>query len=160
VPVLVDFGLAGRKVRPGCGSPYYGAPEVWDMSAFGERVDPRATDVYAFSCLAFELLTGKPLFAGETLPAIFAAHLSHDGNPPGLEWMRKHDRHGPLAELLSAGWRASRASGWASRPCARACSTSRKKACPPLPGRYGLEMADGGLRFGRPIGSIAARPFG
>jgi hypothetical protein len=103
VPVLVDFGLAGRKVRPGCGSPYYGAPEVWDMSSFGDRVDPRATDVYAFSCLAFELLTGKPLFAGDTLPAIFAAHIGHDGNPEGLVWMRKHDRHGPLAELLSAG---------------------------------------------------------
>jgi hypothetical protein len=102
-PVLVDFGLAGRKVRPGCGSPYYGAPEVWEMSAFGDRVDPRATDVYAFSCLAFELLTGQPLFAGETLPAIFAAHLSHDGNPPGLEWMRKHHQHCLLAELLSAG---------------------------------------------------------
>ena len=102
-PVLVDFGLAGRKVRPGCGSPYYGAPEVWDMAAFGDRVDPRATDVYAFSCLAFELLTGKPLFAGETLPAIFAMHLDHNGNPPGLEWMRKHDRHGPLAALLAAG---------------------------------------------------------
>jgi serine/threonine protein kinase len=102
-PVLVDFGLAGRKVRPGCGSPYYGAPEVWDLSSFGDRVDPRATDVYAFCCLAFELLTGNPLFAGETLPEIFASHLSHDGNPAGLEWMRKHDRHGPLAQLLSAG---------------------------------------------------------
>jgi serine/threonine protein kinase len=101
--VLVDFGLAGRKVRPGCGSPFYGAPEVWDMSSFGDRVDPRATDVYAFSSLAFELLTGKPLFAGDNLPAIFASHLDHDGNPPGLEWLRKHDRHGPLAELLSAG---------------------------------------------------------
>jgi hypothetical protein len=101
--VLVDFGLAGRKVRPGCGSPYYGGPEVWDTSAFGDRVDPRATDVYAFSCLAYELLTGNPLFAGETLPAIFSAHLEHDGNPPGLDWMRKHERHRHLADLLSAG---------------------------------------------------------
>jgi len=103
VPVLVDFGLAGRKVRPGCGSPYYGGPEVWDMSSFGNRADPRATDVYAFCCLAFELFTGNPLFAGESLPAIFSAHLSHDGNPPGLSWMRKHGRHGPLGDLLSTG---------------------------------------------------------
>jgi hypothetical protein len=102
VPVLVDFGLAGRKVRPGCGSPYYGAPEVWDRAAFSD-VDPRATDVYAFSCLAFELLTGRPLFAGDSLPAIFTAHLGHDGRPAELEWMLSHDRHGPLAELLSAG---------------------------------------------------------
>jgi len=103
VPVLVDFGLAGRKLRPSCGSPYYGAPEVWDTVAFSDRIDPRATDVYAFSCLAYELLTGKPLFAGTTLPAIFALHLTHDGDPPGLEWMRQHERHGALAELLSAG---------------------------------------------------------
>ncbi len=102
-PVLVDFGLAGRKVRPGCGSPYYGAPEVWDTSTFGDRVDPRATDVYAFSCLAYELLTGDPLFAGESLPAIFSAHLGHDGDPAGLDWMRRHERHRPLAELLAAG---------------------------------------------------------
>jgi hypothetical protein len=103
VPVLVDFGLAGRKVRPGCGSPYYGGPEVWDMSSFGNRVDPRATDVYAFCCLAFELLTGHALFAGESLPVIFASHLSHDGNPPGLAWMRGHARHSTLGDLLSAG---------------------------------------------------------
>jgi hypothetical protein len=103
VPVLVDFGLAGRKVRPGCGSPYYGAPEVWDTAEFGDRLDPRATDVYAFSCLAYELLTGKPLFAGTTLPAIFAMHLNHDGDPPELEWMKTHDRHAPLADLLCDG---------------------------------------------------------
>lgn len=103
VPVLVDFGLAGRKVRPGCGSPYYGAPEVWDVASFGDRVDPRATDVYAFCCLAYELLTGNPLFAGDSLPAIFGAHLGHDGNPPALEWMRKKSKLAPLAELLSAG---------------------------------------------------------
>jgi hypothetical protein len=103
VPVLVDFGLAGRKVRPGCGSPYYGGPEVWDISSFGNRADPRATDVYAFSCLAFELFTGSPLFAGDSLPAIFSAHLSHDGNPPGLAWMREHGRHRQLGDLLAAG---------------------------------------------------------
>ena len=105
IPVLVDFGLAGRKVRPGCGSPYYGAPEVWDGSSFGDKVDPRATDVYAFACLAFELLTGGPLFAGESLPAIFSAHLSHNGDPAGLEWMRKHKKLAPLGDLLAAGLR-------------------------------------------------------
>jgi serine/threonine protein kinase len=102
---LVDFGLAGRQVRPGCGSPYYGGPEVWDSTAFGEKTDPRAADVYAFCCLAFELLAGVPLFAGETLPAIFSAHLGHDGDPQGLAWLHQHKTFGPLGELLSAGLR-------------------------------------------------------
>jgi serine/threonine protein kinase len=105
VPVLVDFGLAGRKVRPGCGSPYYGGPEVWDSTSFGDKIDARATDVYAFACLAFELLTGGPLFAGESLPAIFSAHLGHDGDPATLAWMRRDKKLGPLGELLSAGLR-------------------------------------------------------
>src|SRR6185503_16785718 len=42
--VLVDFGLAGRSLRPGCGSPYYGAPEVW--KPVGDP-PPEPADVYA-----------------------------------------------------------------------------------------------------------------
>jgi hypothetical protein len=101
-PALVDFGLAGRKVRPGCGSPYYGAPEVWDRAAFGE-VDPRATDVYAFCCLAYEMLTGETLFAGDTLSAVITAHLSRPNGPAGLDWMRRARHLAQLAELLSRG---------------------------------------------------------
>jgi serine/threonine protein kinase len=105
VPVLVDFGLAGRKVRPGCGSPYYGAPEVWDTAAFGDRVDPRATDVYSFSCLAYEMLTGATLFSGDELPAIIAAHLTHEEGPESLRWLLKHSQAGALADLLAMGLR-------------------------------------------------------
>ena len=36
-PVLVDFGLAGRKIRPGCASPHYGAPEIWDPGMYGSN---------------------------------------------------------------------------------------------------------------------------
>jgi hypothetical protein len=104
-PVLVDFGLAGRKVRPGCGSPYYGAPEVWDTAAFGDRVDPRATDVYSFSCLAYELLTGATLFSGDALPAIIAAHLTHEDGPESLRWLLKHRQAGALGDLLAMGLR-------------------------------------------------------
>ena len=35
--VLVDFGLSGKHIRPGCATGPYGAPEVW--GAFGERAD-------------------------------------------------------------------------------------------------------------------------
>jgi serine/threonine protein kinase len=106
-PVLVDFGLAGRKVRPGCASPFYGAPEVW-VTDPGERdAIPAAADVYSFSCLAYELVTGQRLFSGETLPAVVAAHFGHDGNPAGLGPLRANPHFGPLAEWLSAGLRPS-----------------------------------------------------
>ncbi len=103
VPVLVDFGLAGRKVRPGCGSPYYSSPEVWDADILARGADPTASDVYAYCCLAYEFFTGHTLFEGDTLLALVAAHLSHDGNPPGLQRLRNDPRVASLADVLSAG---------------------------------------------------------
>jgi hypothetical protein len=103
VPVLVDFGLAGRKVRPGCASPYYGAPEVWDAGVFQMSTGPTAVDVYAYCCLAFELLTGRSLFEGDTLPSLIAGHLAHNGNPPGLESLRSERHLGALVSILAAG---------------------------------------------------------
>jgi hypothetical protein len=106
-PVLVDFGLAGRKVRPGCASPFYGAPEVWVTDSSSHDASPSAADVYSFACLAYELVTGQRLFTGETLPAVVAAHFAHDGNPAGLGPLRANPHFGPLAEWLSAGLRPS-----------------------------------------------------
>lgn len=103
VPVLVDFGLAGRKVRPGCGSPFYGGPEVWDANRFGGQTDPRATDVYAFSALAYELLTGRTLFSSDSLPGLLGSHLSHDGDPPGLGLLRGDPHLAAVADVLRAG---------------------------------------------------------
>jgi len=74
-PVLVDFGLAGRTLRPGCGSPHYGAPEVWADRNRGDGT-PFAADVYAFACLVYEIMTNRMLVDGATLQAIFTAHLS------------------------------------------------------------------------------------
>jgi hypothetical protein len=73
-PVLVDFGLAGRHLRPGCGSPHFGAPEVW--TDVPSDADPRPADVYAFACLAYEVLVGQPLLEGETALDIVGAHLA------------------------------------------------------------------------------------
>jgi eukaryotic-like serine/threonine-protein kinase len=103
VPVLVDFGLAGRKVRPGCASPYYGAPEVWDAGVFQISTGPTAVDVYAYCCLAFELLAGRPLFDGETLPALISGHLAHNGNPAALNGLRSDRQLAPLGQILAAG---------------------------------------------------------
>ncbi len=84
-PVLVDFGLSGRKLRPGCATLCYGAPEIWDAapSTFASA-PPTAADVYAFGACAYELLTGKTLFDGPSDTAIIAQHLTHDGLPPAI----------------------------------------------------------------------------
>jgi hypothetical protein len=102
VPVLVDFGLAGRKIRPGCASPHYGAPEVWDPGMYGST-EPTAADVYGFACLAYELLAGRPLFAADTLPGLIACHFEHDGNPAGLAALQSTRALAPLAQILAAG---------------------------------------------------------
>jgi len=49
------------------GTPSYMAPEIW-------RGKPAtsATDVYSLACVLVEMLTGQPLFGGESTPEIFA----------------------------------------------------------------------------------------
>jgi hypothetical protein len=100
LPVLVDFGLAGRRIRPGCATVYYGAPEVWSPAA---RLDlpPMPADVYAFVCMAFEMLTGELLFDGDTAVAIVATHLEHDGVPPRLAQYLRIPHLQPLMELFA-----------------------------------------------------------
>jgi serine/threonine protein kinase len=101
VAVLVDFGLAGRKIRPGCASPHYGAPEVWDPGMYGST-EPTAADVYGFACLAYEMLVGRPLFEADTLPGLIACHFEHDGHPADLAALGATRALAPLAQLLAA----------------------------------------------------------
>jgi serine/threonine protein kinase len=77
-PVLVDFGLAGRHLRPGCGTANYGSPEIWGA---GEASNAIPADVYAFGCLIFEAYTGKTLFDGNGEAAMITQHTTHDGDP-------------------------------------------------------------------------------
>jgi len=98
VAVLVDFGLSGRKLRPGCASGPYGAPEVWvpkDPSA-----SPLPADVYAYGCLVFEVLTNDLLFDAEEEVALVSSHLVHDGGPPKLARLAKAPGMAPLADLV------------------------------------------------------------
>lgn len=99
-PVLVDFGLAGRRLRPGCGTANYAAPEVWVPGAGARESDPRQADVYALGCVAYELLTGELLFRGETDRAVVASHLAHDGRPPAIEALLGNSATRPLASWL------------------------------------------------------------
>jgi eukaryotic-like serine/threonine-protein kinase len=98
--VLVDFGLAGRHIRPGCTTGPYGAPEVWGALPEGVVPTPMKADVYAFGCLAFETLTGRVLFAADNEMAQIAMHLAHDGLPAPLRDLGKRGTLASLAELL------------------------------------------------------------
>ncbi|MGC4068547.1 MAG: serine/threonine-protein kinase [Polyangiaceae bacterium] len=77
---VLDFGVARKvtgltdastsKTRTGAmlGTPYYMSPE----QATGQSVD-HASDIWAFGVIAFECLTGRRAFDGETVGALFHA---------------------------------------------------------------------------------------
>ena len=98
--VLVDFGLAGRNLRPGCATGCYGAPEVWGITVEGSISTPLTADVYSFGCLAYEVFTGSSLFDAPTEVALISAHLIHDGLPPPIKRLAAEPRLEPLAMFL------------------------------------------------------------
>ncbi|MEJ7603764.1 MAG: protein kinase [Kofleriaceae bacterium] len=97
--VLVDFGLAGRRLRTGCGSIHYGAAEVWVDSL---NAEPFPADVYAAACVAFEVLTSQLLFRGDTLKSVFDQHFTKQPAATVLQAVERVARLRPLAELLRA----------------------------------------------------------
>ncbi|HEY5658302.1 MAG TPA: protein kinase, partial [Myxococcota bacterium] len=66
-----SFALTGEGTL--LGTPVYMSPE----QARGQHVDQR-TDVWAFGCLVFELLTGRRAFSGNTLADVISAVLSEE----------------------------------------------------------------------------------
>jgi len=81
---VADFGLArayadGRVTQAGAvtGTVQYLAPE----QIRGEPADPRS-DLYSLGIVAYELLTGKLPFTGETAMAVAYKHLSDRVPPP------------------------------------------------------------------------------
>jgi hypothetical protein len=126
--VLVDFGLAGRHIRPGCATGAYGAPEVWGALDGHVEPSPPKVDVYAFGCVAFETLTGRVLFDSDSEMAQIALHVAHDGFPPPLRALAQRSELAPLAELLHATLRRNPA----DRPTATAVRKELSRLTPAL----------------------------
>jgi hypothetical protein len=97
VPVLVDFGLSGRHLRPGCGTLEFCAPEILGVVPKGHTPSPAAADIYSFGCLAFEVLTGDQLFEADDETTLMAQQVGHDGWPDRLTQLAKN----PLLKELS-----------------------------------------------------------
>ncbi|MGW6836743.1 serine/threonine-protein kinase [Streptomyces sp. NPDC054949] len=116
-PMLTDFGIARLADSPGLtrthefvGTPSYVAPE----SAEG-RPQTSAVDIYGAGILLYELVTGRPPFAGGTALEVLHRHLSEDpqrpANLPEPLWtviercLRKEPGERPSAESLARGLR-------------------------------------------------------
>ncbi|GAA0422145.1 serine/threonine-protein kinase [Streptomyces luteireticuli] len=83
-PMLTDFGIARLADSPGLtrthefvGTPAYVAPE----SAEG-RPQTSAVDIYGAGILLYELVTGRPPFAGATALEVLHQHLTADPRRP------------------------------------------------------------------------------
>jgi len=78
--VLVDFGLSGRRLRIGCGSPHYAAREVWIDTSSAQpaqpAVSPFGADVYSVACIAGEMMTGTTLVNGDSFSDVVGIHLA------------------------------------------------------------------------------------
>jgi serine/threonine protein kinase len=101
-PVLVDFGLSGRHVRPGCATRSYGAPEIWGLLPEGLIPAPMPADIYALGCVAFELMTGRVLFEAPSEAAMIACHIEHDGAPEAVQALLARAETRSLAEWLAS----------------------------------------------------------
>ncbi len=89
-PVLVDFGLALRDAPDAPeaergGTPAYMAPEQGPLALPSTRVT-LASDVYSLGCTAFELLTGRQPFLGDSIDDLLRQHA--EAPPPLLSAIR------------------------------------------------------------------------
>lgn len=94
---VLDFGIAtrmgGRDPLPAMATPQYGSPE----QLAGQPVDAR-TDIFSFGAVAYEMITGRRAFQGDT-PAALVASVREDEPPPLRDLVPAVSE--PLARTLS-----------------------------------------------------------
>jgi Tol biopolymer transport system component/tRNA A-37 threonylcarbamoyl transferase component Bud32 len=115
--VVTDFGVAkaltpsGDRTLTGAGlalgTPAYMAPEQIDADP---ALDHRA-DIYAIGVLAYEMLTGRPPFTGDTGHGVLSAHLTAAPVPIGAH---RPDLPAPMTELVMKALAKRPADRWQS----------------------------------------------
>ncbi|MFG2098060.1 serine/threonine-protein kinase [Streptomyces sp. NPDC048612] len=158
-PMLTDFGIARLADSPGLtrthefvGTPAYVAPE----SAEG-RPQTSAVDIYGAGILLYELVTGRPPFAGSTALEVLHRHLSEEPQRPATlpeplwtvieRCLRKRPEERPSAENLARALRTVAAGiGVHARPeeAEAALGVAALLAPDPAPATVPGTGADGG----------------
>jgi len=172
---VLDFGIVKKAVVDGepaareltrandvAGTPDYMAPEI----AMGTAIVDGRADLYALGCVAFWLLTGRPVFEEATPMAAIIAHVQRQPIPPStatefdvpaaldqiiLDCLAKDPEARPAnAEALSTRLGAiSFARPWTEQSAARWWEAYRP-ASPPL------DMSAETTRTGVPVSATAA----
>ena len=103
------------------GTPAYMSPE----QARGQPVDKR-TDIWAFGCVLFEMLTGRPAFDGDTISDMFVSILEREP-----DWAVLPAETPPSSASCSSGASARiRRSGCTTSPTLASKSTIANHRCP------------------------------
>ncbi|HZI30488.1 MAG TPA: protein kinase [Gemmatimonadaceae bacterium] len=106
--VVTDFGIAKAisasrtdtpnetltQVGTSLGTPAYMAPE----QAAGDPATDHRADLYAFGCMAYEMLAGEPPFVEKSPQLLLAAHMSKTADPVTG---RRADVPQPLASMIA-----------------------------------------------------------
>ena len=127
---VLDFGLARDFDREGSaltqdgkllGTPLYMSPE----QIVGDPLDGRS-DLYSVGALMYHLLTGTPVFSGNTIVEVCAAHLHSDVVRPSIRLGK------PVPTSIESVLLACLAKSRANRPADAAALLRRLEACTDL----------------------------
>ncbi len=85
---ILDFGMVKQSLGSAsgltqfgtfAGTAHYAAPEM--AEGLIDKIDGRS-DIYALGCVAFWLLTGRPVFEAETVMKLLVKHIHDEPAPP------------------------------------------------------------------------------